>query len=194
MNTRERILNGLDAWVRQRPGLEFGNYGELKSYRAELRQIAKDKRDAETLLRAVALRPSITAENLVAATRAYSGRLKIHACEHGESAQAMCGKNRKHVWCEKCDPAPSALCHWCHGRGYSDAKPGKVTIDYCTGQYWPTEYRKAVCAVLAQALWDARREDLKATYADGSTHYPGEYIRAHFKREFGRSIAQRWFS
>jgi hypothetical protein len=24
-------------------------------------------------------------------------------------------------WCERCDPAPAALCHWCHGRGYSEA-------------------------------------------------------------------------
>jgi len=24
-------------------------------------------------------------------------------------------------WCAECDPAPSALCHWCHGRGYSHA-------------------------------------------------------------------------
>ena len=22
-------------------------------------------------------------------------------------------------WCERCDPAPSALCHCCNGRGYS---------------------------------------------------------------------------
>lgn len=25
-------------------------------------------------------------------------------------------------------------------------------INYCTGQYWPTEYRAAVCAVLADAV------------------------------------------
>ena len=29
----------------------------------------------------------------------------------------MCDRS----WCERCDPAPSALCHWCHGRGYSTA-------------------------------------------------------------------------
>jgi hypothetical protein len=29
-----------------------------------------------------------------------------------------CGKS----WCEACDPAPSALCHSCHGRGYSTAQ------------------------------------------------------------------------
>lgn len=24
-------------------------------------------------------------------------------------------------WCERCDPAPSALCPWCHGIGHSTA-------------------------------------------------------------------------
>lgn len=28
-----------------------------------------------------------------------------------------CGRS----WCEREDPAPSALCHYCHGRGYSVA-------------------------------------------------------------------------
>lgn len=30
-------------------------------------------------------------------------------------------------WCDRCDPTPSALCHTCHGRGYSTAaiKPGR---------------------------------------------------------------------
>lgn len=28
-----------------------------------------------------------------------------------------CGRS----WCERCDPCPSALCHWCHGRGDSSA-------------------------------------------------------------------------
>ena len=32
-----------------------------------------------------------------------------------------------------------------------------VTIDYCTGQYWPTEYRKACAAVLEYAATLARR-------------------------------------
>ena len=31
-------------------------------------------------------------------------------------------------------------------------------LEYTTGQYFPTEYRKAVCAVLSQALWTTWRE------------------------------------
>lgn len=32
-----------------------------------------------------------------------------------------------------------------------------VEVDYCTGQYWPTEYRAAVAAVLDQAVRMRRR-------------------------------------
>ena len=59
-------------------------------------------------------------------------------------------------------------------------------LGYCTGQYWPTEYRKAAAAVAARALWAHRAEDYK----------PGEGLkmRAAFRREFGRGIASRWFN
>jgi hypothetical protein len=137
---RAAMLAALGAWIRQRPGLEFGNYGDGASYRAELRGIARDKRDAETLLRAVGL-SSIGADTLGEAfERAYSGRLS-----------------------------------W-------DGK----RLSYCEGQYWPTEYRKAACAVLASALWRHRAAD----YAPGE----GLKIRAAFRREYGRGLAGRWFS
>src|SRR5574337_1337720 len=170
MLTKQQILQALQAWINQRPGLEFANYGNLAAYRAELRSIAKDRRDAETLLAAVALRESITAENLIAAfPRAYSGRLEI------------------------------------------SEKDGKVQFNYCTGQYWPTEYRKAACAVLASVLWDHARASMpapkgkiekRARYGDSSvlsSHdnidgmTPGAWLREHFRREFGRSIQSRWF-
>jgi hypothetical protein len=35
-------------------------------------------------------------------------------------------------------------------------------LDYCTGQYFPTEYRRAACAVLASALWSAKRDNMPA--------------------------------
>ena len=71
---RDAILIALGKWVRQRPGLEFGNYGDARSYSAEMRGIARDRRDAETLLRAVQW-SSISAEALREAFRAFSGRL-----------------------------------------------------------------------------------------------------------------------
>lgn len=169
--TKQQILEALRVWINQRPGLEFGNYGEMSAYRSELRSIAKDRRDALELLSAVALRDSITAEHLIEASkRAYSGRLTLEATDKGG-----------------------------------------VRIAYCTGQYWPTEYRKAAAAVLAAALWEHRRENMpkpqgKVTKGTGvgpfyreSEHdsieglTPGDWLRRSFRREFGASIQRRWF-
>lgn len=87
---------------------------------------------------------------------------------------------------------------------------GVWRVDYCTGQYWPTEYRRAVCAVLAAALWDHARDTMPASTArrigpggiecdaykvPGRAGYgsTGDYLRAHFRQRFGRRIASRWF-
>jgi len=58
----------------------------------------------------------------------------------------------------------------------------KDRFDYCTGQYFPTEYRAAACAVLASVLW---------TWCERST---GDDKRTYFRREFGRGIQSRWFN
>lgn len=140
MSERENMLAALGAFMRQRPGLEYGNYGDPRSYRAELRSIARDLDDARRLLRSVEL-SSMTAETLRDAfPRAFSGRLS-----------------------------------WDGAR-----------LSYCTGQYFPTEYRKAVCAVLARALWAHYRGEDGAISADG--------LRAMFRRTYGRGLASRWFS
>lgn len=89
-------------------------------------------------------------------------------------------------------------------------------VGYCAGQYFPTEYRRAVCAVLASALWDyvrtqcmpkpgsknyredkpgQRDEHGGRSYAIGDQWCTaGDWLRRHFAREFGRGIASRWFS
>ena len=61
---------------------------------------------------------------------------------------------------------------------------GVVKIDYCTGQYFPTEYRKAVAAVCARALWNYWKTD--ANDADR--------IRNTARREFPRAIARAYFN
>lgn len=63
-------------------------------------------------------------------------------------------------------------------------KGDKVGVEYTTGQYFPTEYREAACAVLARCLWDYWRPDYKTA----------EDIRKQAKREFGRGIASTWFN
>lgn len=154
--SRESLLAVLNEWIRQRPGLEFGNYGDVTSYRSECRKIARDKREAQALLAAVAIREySITADDLMRAARsAYSGRLS-----------------------------------------FVETEKGGVRIEYCTGQYWPTEYRRAACAVLASTLWEALREQpieyLGGAEFNGSR---GDAIRLYFRRQFGRGIQERWFN
>jgi hypothetical protein len=195
---KAQVIAALRAFINQRPGLEFGNYGSVPAYRAECRQIAKDRRDALELLRAVEWRDSITAEAIIEAAKgAYSGRLTIETRDSGA-----------------------------------------VAVGYCTGQYFPTEYRKAAGAVLASALWrhaadecmpepsayvvesfgkwNGRRfehetskplpliEAAELHARLGGSEYggiqklhdglrPGDWLRAHFRKEFGRSIASRWF-
>ena len=81
---------------------------------------------------------------------------------------------------------------------------GSVAVDYCTGQYFAVEYRKAVCAVCASAFWAYFRENMPplevANAPEGCPQVAqgivnaGEYIRKQAKREFGRAIASRWFN
>lgn len=49
-------------------------------------------------------------------------------CKEQEPKRVTCG-NCGTEWCERCDPAPSALCHVCHGRGHTTA-PLKQGIVY----------------------------------------------------------------
>jgi len=59
-------------------------------------------------------------------------------------------------------------------------------LDYCVNSYYPTEYRRAVCAVLASALWDYYRTDCGCD--------TGDKIRAAARRALPRAIALRWFN
>ena len=61
----------------------------------------------------------------------------------------------------------------------------KVRIDYVTGQYWPTEYRRAVCALMSSVIWAWLRENCE--------YKTGDDIRKAARRELGQSIANRWF-
>lgn len=151
MTNRDKILALLASFAAQRPGLEYGNYGEMRSYRSEMRSITQDLHDFRTLMSAVAWRSSIDEARLRDSFRAFSGRLTL-----------------------------------------TETADGKMRLDYCTGQYFPTEYRKACCAVLASALWDyVRGECMPAELPNGQS--AGDYIRKYFRREFGARIQRKWF-
>lgn len=146
---KEQIITALRAFVAQRSGIEFANYqsGDWKHSREifmqDYRPILRAGRDARVMMAAVSGRDSITPKDILAATRAYSGRLQIVQ------------------------------------------RNGGVGVDYTTGQYFPTEYRNAACAVLATVLWD---------YAVASGYKDGNAIRKWARGEFGRGIASRWFN
>ena len=155
---KEAILGVLSLWIRQRPGLEYGNYASGWNYKtgraayfAEARQIARQKREAGRMLAAIAWRTlSIDAEALLKAFRSFSGRLTVTTTQ-------------------------------------DDGGRWTATLDYCTGQYWPTEYRAAVCAVLGTALFDAAVADAR----DGGHEFPGIVARKRLRAEFGR-LQGRW--
>lgn len=143
MANKTQIIQALQTWINQRPGLEYGNYGDASSYRAEIRAIGVDLTHARAMLNYVAWHDSIAAEMIL--REAESGRLSI-----------------------KVD---------------SD----KVSIDYCTGQYWPTEYRRAVCRLLSSVIWYWLRDNMLGDVT-------GEAIRRQAALALGRSIAKRWFN
>lgn len=174
---RENILNALNAFANQRPGLEPANYisgwndqDGRRAYFRESRSITRDLHDFRALFSAVRWRESIDAAALQAAFRAFSGRL---VCK---------------------------------------VSGARVELSYCTGQYFPTEYRRAACAVLASALWDYTREHvmpaasgtcMKTTGVGVFRHTDeyeahdgipaGDWLRRYFRREFGARMQRRWF-
>lgn len=139
---KSTLLSLLYTFINKRPQLEFGNYGDRAAYRSEIRSITRQRADALKLLRAIELRESITAADIIAA---FNGRLTL-------------GTNK-----------------------------GKLCLDYCTGQYWPTEYRAAVARLASSLLWSY-------WWSNCSSADVAHYIRKTAKREFGRGIASRWFN
>ena len=70
-----------------------------------------------------------------------------------------------------------------------ETAPGVFSLSYCTGQYFPTEYRRAVCSVLSTALWGYWRS-LVAPDAPGA----GDRIRDTARAALSRAVARRWFN
>lgn len=69
------------------------------------------------------------------------------------------------------------------------APKGRLALDYCTGQYFPTEYRKAACAVLRSALWSYWRDDAEVARAPVAR----TYILRVAKNVLTPGVFRRWF-
>lgn len=104
---------------------------------------------------------------------------------HGKQARAMLRsvELRESIAAENLISASRAFC----GRLKFVERDGGVCCEYTTGQYFPTEYRAAACAVLAQCLWDYWNE----CSPDGSKR---DYIVKQARSELGRGIAREWFN
>lgn len=136
------IIAALHKWIAQRPGLEFGNYGDVSAYRSEMRRITRDLHHARAMIHYIAWHDSITADMI------------LNAADNGSRLTMAVDGN-------------------------------KVTINYVTGQYWPTEYRCAVCALMSSVIWYWLREN--------GNYKTGDDIRKAARRELGASITRRWF-
>jgi hypothetical protein len=150
------VFSALDTWIKQRPGLEYANYGQMAPYRAELRSIAQDKQRAmKALDEARALLPAEPELLADAFKRAFSGRL--------EWVPAL--------------TEPSAY--------YTERSRGHLS--YTTGQYWPTEYRKAAASVLETYIATWRQK-----YAD---EHPQEFTYRTIEdvKAANRQIGNHWF-
>jgi len=83
--------------------------------------------------------------------------------------------------------------------------PYGCTVSYCTGQYFAVEFRPAIARLMAEVLWHWTREHampapmLHHNSETGETverHNglrAGDWLRRHFRKQFGASIARRFF-
>ena len=141
--TKDEAISKFSAWIRQRPGLEFGNYGDISAYRSELRTIAKQKHRAEAALSEFAThdyRPEVLADTMKSA---YSGRLEFDA---------------------------------------------KGNLDYCAGQYWPTEYRIAAAVVL-----ESYNATMRRIWAEENNYTPPPFHSIADVKAANRAIGAHWF-
>lgn len=70
---------------------------------------------------------------------------------------------------------------------FSDDGAG-YRVDYCTGQYFPVEYRAAVARVLASAIWHAFAREV------GDRPDACSQIRRRLRNELSRSVYRKFYA
>lgn len=71
---RQHIIDSLRKHINSRSGMDWRNYGDRASAMQDYKRILRDGKDARAMLRVVEM-SSMTAQELLAGFRAYSGRL-----------------------------------------------------------------------------------------------------------------------
>ena len=134
-----------------------------------------------TMLRAfVAQRSGLDWRNYARDWRDYAGQAAFHSDRsrillHGRDARALLSFVER-------SPMPVEFLMRELETGRLTFDSARNALDYCAGQYFPTEYRAAVCRVLSNAVWRFHRDNVKPD------------VRAFARDTFGRAIASRWFN
>lgn len=194
---KQAIMEALRTFVAQRPGFDPGNY-DRAGYLADSRMVQRQARDFRELARAVESTDGITADALMEAARsAFSGRLEIAEFPEGPhvtytAGQYVCTEYRAAA----CATMARALWDWT--REHAMPAPIKHRVKNYHGDANPSALPE-----LHAACEERNRRGADTCYLEDYYRAPGnpdkllraaDWLRAHFRREFGRGIQSRWFS
>lgn len=76
---------------------------------------------------------------------------------------------------------------------------GRLTMDkdgklqYCTGQYFPTEYRPAACRIIRDLIWHSYRDEVEPN-TPNPVYKDGHEIRKAIRRRLSRRVAKNYFN
>ena len=161
------ICDALATWIRQRPCFEQDTPG------ADRREVARDKRDAETLLQAVRRHDAITGEKLLEASRStFEGRLKITVNLTYPKADQIkinyiAGQYRPTEY-RAAAAAVLAAALWGYMR---DNMPDPTYKQYGSATDHPMR---------TESLYEGKSA--------------GDWLRRSFRKEFGSALQRRWFN
>lgn len=156
MTTTINAIELLNKFVNQRAGLCFANYGDVKAYRAESREITKDRADYYQLLMLANSRYSVWVDG-----KQVSNLNKVLADYLTKTSGRLALKGDK--------------------------------LEYCTGQYFPTEYRPAANRVLANLVFASYVNEVE-TKTPNPVYKDGAAIRKAIARNVSRRIMNNYFN
>jgi len=194
-DTKQAIIDALRAFIRSRPGFEPGNYSDAASYRADVRRATKQRHDAERMLRDVEMRDSITAEDILRA--AESGRLAVKTVSGVTDLKAHVHYTAGQYYCTEFRGAVARLLAsvlW-RARQLPTPTSWQVRCIGDSGEYEPATRKEFATEADATQYADTIAHSRHAIV--GALHSgmrSGDWLRASFRREYGRGMAERYFN
>ncbi len=70
------------------------------------------------------------------------------------------------------------------------------SLEYTTGQYFPTEYRPAASRIISQLIWNSYSNEMEDTKTDGmmNVYKDGHEIRKALSRRLSRRVMKNYFN